>query len=209
MVEHQIVARGIRDRRVLEAMREIPRERFLEPSLAAMAYEDGPLAIGGGQTISQPYIVALMTEALGLVGSERVLEVGTGSGYGAAVLGRIARDVFTVERRPELAHVAAARLAALGCVNVQVVEGDGTLGLAAHAPFEAIVVTAAGPRVPPALLDQLAIGGRVVIPVGEQSDRQRLLRIDRHSAVEYHRSDLGAVAFVPLVGEAGFSDDEP
>lgn len=206
MVERQIAARGVSDRRVLEAMREIPREKFVDPSLTAFAYEDAPLAIGSGQTISQPYIVALMTEALGLVGSERVLEVGTGSGYGAAVLGRLARDVYTIERHPELARAAANRLAALGYCNVHVVEGDGTLGLPEHAPFEAIVVTAAGPRVPPALIEQLAVGGRIVIPVAVgDRDRQRLVRIDRQSRSIYRESDLGAVAFVPLVGAEGWA----
>jgi protein-L-isoaspartate(D-aspartate) O-methyltransferase len=204
MVERQIAARGVSDRRVLAAMREVPREKFVIPSLAAHAYEDGPLSIGSGQTISQPYIVALMSEALNLVGSERVLEVGTGSGYGAAVLGRLARDVYSIERHPELAQAAAARLAALDFCNVHVVEGDGTLGLAEHAPFEAIVVTAAGPRVPQALLEQLTVGGRIVIPVGD-ADGQRLVRVDRQSSLLYRESDLGGVAFVPLVGAEGWA----
>lgn len=209
MVERQIVARGVRDRRVLSAMRETPRERFVEPALAPRAFEDVPLAIGSGQTISQPYIVALMCEALGLVGTERVLEVGTGSGYGAAVLGRLAREVYSIERHPDLAEVAAARLAELGFINVHVSTGDGTLGLPERAPFEAIVVTASGPRVPSALLEQLVIGGRIVIPVGDESDRQRLLRIDRHSESQFHRVDLGGVAFVPLVGAEGWQGEAP
>jgi protein-L-isoaspartate(D-aspartate) O-methyltransferase len=204
MVERQIAARGVRDRRVLSAMREIPRERFVNPALAGRAHDDVPLSIGDGQTISQPYIVALMCEAMGLVGTERVLEVGTGSGYGAAVLGRLAREVYSIERHGGLADLAAARLAELGFINVHVLVGDGTLGLPDQAPFEAIVVTAAGPKVPAALLDQLAIGGRLVIPVGDESDRQRLLRIDRHSATHFRSTDLGGVAFVPLVGAEGW-----
>ncbi len=204
MVERQIAARGVRDRRVLEAMRDVPRDRFVDPALAGRSYDDVPLSIGSGQTISQPYIVALMCEALGLVGSERVLEIGTGSGYGAAVLGRLAEEVYTVERHPELADRAASRLASLGFINVHVVVGDGTLGLPGRAPYAAIVVTAAGPRVPGALLDQLEIGGRLVIPVGEETERQRLLRIDRQSQTHFHSTDLGGVAFVPLVGAEGW-----
>ena len=207
MVERQIAARGVHDRRVLEAMREIPRDRFVEPELAQRAYEDAPLSIGMGQTISQPYIVALMTEAMGLVGTEKVLEVGTGSGYGAAVLGRLAREVHTIERHPLLADRAASRLAGLGFCNVHVTVGDGTLGLADQAPFEAVVVTAAGPRVPQALLEQLSIGGRIVIPVGEHPDHQRLMRIDRLSRIQYQATDLGGVAFVPLVGAEGWQNE--
>jgi protein-L-isoaspartate(D-aspartate) O-methyltransferase len=207
MVERQIAARGIRDRRVLSAMRETPRERFVEPGLATRAFEDVPLSIGSGQTISQPYIVALMCDALGLVGSERVLEVGTGSGYGAAVLGRLAREVYSIERHADLAELAAARLAELGFINVHVSTGDGTLGLPDQAPFEAIVVTASGPRVPTALLEQLVVGGRIVIPVGDESDRQRLLRIDRHSETLFRSVDLGGVAFVPLVGAEGWQGE--
>jgi protein-L-isoaspartate(D-aspartate) O-methyltransferase len=203
MVAQQIGARGVRDPRVLEAMLEVARERFVAPALVDRAYEDAPLGIGGGQTISQPYVVALMCEALGLVGSEKVLEVGTGSGYGAAVLGRLARDVYTIERVPDLAATAATRLAALGYVNVHVTEGDGTLGLPEQAPFEAIVVTAAGPHVPPDLLAQLGVGGRLVIPVGD-ADRQHLLRIDRIAGERFHERNLGPVSFVPLVGEAGW-----
>jgi protein-L-isoaspartate(D-aspartate) O-methyltransferase len=203
MVQRQILARGVRDHRVLGAMREVPRERFVERALDARAYEDSPLGIGGGKTISQPYVVALMCEALGLVGSEKVLDVGTGSGYGAAILGRLARDVYTIERRPELADAAAARLAALGFINVHVVQGDGTVGLPEQAPFEAIVVTAGGPQVPPSLRAELAIGGRLVIPVGDP-DRQHLLRIDRFSAERFEHIDLGPVSFVPLVGAAGW-----
>jgi protein-L-isoaspartate(D-aspartate) O-methyltransferase len=203
MVEQQIAARGVRDRRVLAAMGEVPRERFIERALGERAYEDVPLGIGGGQTISQPYVVALMCEALGLVGTEKVLEVGTGSGYGAAVLGKLARDVYTIERREELATAAAGRLAALGFDNVHVEQGDGTLGLPEQAPFEAIVVTAAGPRVPAPLLAQLTVGGCLVIPVGDP-ERQRLLRIDHLGPDRFGQHDLGPVSFVPLVGEEGW-----
>jgi protein-L-isoaspartate(D-aspartate) O-methyltransferase len=203
MVDRQIAARGVRDHRVLAAMREVPRERFIERELDEHAYEDAPLGIGGGQTISQPYVVALMCEALGLVGTEKVLEVGTGSGYGAAVLGKLARDVYTIERRPELAALAAGRLAALGYSNVHVVEGDGSLGLPEQEPFEAIVVTAGSPRVPRPLLQQLATGGCLVIPVGA-SEQQRLLRIDRTTPDHYQEQDLGPVSFVPLLGAEGW-----
>jgi protein-L-isoaspartate(D-aspartate) O-methyltransferase len=207
MVVRQIAARGVHDRRVLEAMRNVPRERFVQPALASRAYADAPLAIGHGQTISQPYIVALMIDALGLVGSETVLEVGTGSGYGAAVLGRLARDVYSIERHAPLAHEAAERLATLGFLNVHVRQGDGTLGLVEQAPFDAIVVAAGGPRLPPALLDQLALGGRLLVPVGRSLDRQHLVRIIRRSALEYTEDDLGPVAFVPLVGAEGWAEN--
>jgi protein-L-isoaspartate(D-aspartate) O-methyltransferase len=208
MVRDQIAIRGVRDPAVLAAMRQVPREEFVGPELRRRAYDDSPLPIEDDQTISQPYIVALMSEALGLVGTERVLEVGTGSGYGAAVLGRLAREVYTIERHPMLADRAASRLAGLGFCNVHVSVGDGTLGLPEQAPFEAVVVTASGPRVPPALLEQLAIGGRIVIPVGEHQDHQRLMRIDRQSRVQYEAVDLGGVAFVPLVGAEGWEQKD-
>lgn len=204
MVERQIAARGVRDRRVLAAMRDVPRDRFVDPALADRAHEDGPLDIGLAQTISQPYIVALMSEALALTGSERVLEVGTGSGYGAAVLGRLAREVYTIERHAPLAAQATARLAALGFTNVHVELGDGSLGLPAQAPFDAIAVTAAGPRIPRALLTQLAIGGRLIMPVGAPGENQRLRRLDRRGPEEFVPLDLGAVSFVPLVGAEGW-----
>jgi protein-L-isoaspartate(D-aspartate) O-methyltransferase len=204
MVERQIAARGVRDPRVLAAMRAVPRERFVPPEAEEFAYSDSPLSIGEGQTISQPYIVALMAAAAGLEGHERVLEIGTGSGYGAAVLARLAADVFTIERHPELARTASHRLADSGFANVHVVEGDGTLGLRAHAPFDAIIVTAGGPRPPPALLDQLAVGGRMIIPVGENRQTQALLRVRRVSQERFEEEDLGAVRFVPLIGAQGW-----
>jgi protein-L-isoaspartate(D-aspartate) O-methyltransferase len=204
MVEEQIAARGVRDPRVLAAMRTVRRERFVAAEQAEFAYEDSPLGIAEGQTISQPYIVALMAESLGLTGDESVLEIGTGSGYGAAVLGQVARVVRTVERHGELARVASERLAAAGFDNVQVVHGDGTVGLAEHAPFDAIVVTAGGPRVPEALLDQLAVGGRLVMPIGEDRAMQMLVRVRRLSEREYEQEELQPVRFVPLIGAQGW-----
>ena len=201
MVERDLVARGITDQAVLEAMGTVPRERFVADHLEPVAYEDHPLRIGSGQTISQPFIVAAMAEAAELTPSSRVLEIGTGSGYGAAVLGAIAGEVWTIERHERLATEARRRLRDLGYGNVHVIEGDGTLGLSDHAPFDAIVVTAGAVEVPSTLEDQLIDGGRMIVPVG-RGGHQRLLRVRRSrdgSAVE----DLGAVAFVPLVGEGG------
>ncbi len=204
MVREQIEARGVRDARVLQAMRELPRERFVRPGWEAEAYDDNPLPIAAGQTISQPYIVALMSEALQLRGSERVLEIGTGSGYAAAVLARLAKEVHTVERHAVLAEGAAAVLTALGADNVQVHTADGTLGWPAAAPYDAIVVTAAGPEVPVALLAQLAVGGRLVMPVGEREGAQWLLRLTRVNEHETRREELMGVRFVPLTGAQGW-----
>jgi protein-L-isoaspartate(D-aspartate) O-methyltransferase len=205
MVERHIRARGVRDPRVLAAMATVPREAFLPPELAEFAYEDRPLPIAVGQTISQPYIVALMTEQLKLKPGEDALEIGTGSGYAAAVLARVARKVFTIERHAELATAARAKLAEAGFHNVEVLHGDGTLGWPEHAPYGAIVVAAGGPEPPQALLDQLAIGGRLVIPVGE-SRAQRLVRITRVGNAEFEHEDLGAVQFVPLIGAQGWDE---
>jgi len=204
MVREQIEARGVCDARVLQAMRELPRERFVRPGWEAEAYDDNPLPIAAGQTISQPYIVAFMSEALQLRGGERVLEIGTGSGYAAAVLGRLAKEVHTVERHAVLAEGAAAALAALGVDNVQVHTADGTLGWPAAAPYDAIVVTAAGPEVPVALLAQLAVGGRLVMPVGEREGAQWLLRLTRVNEHETRREELMGVRFVPLTGAQGW-----
>jgi protein-L-isoaspartate(D-aspartate) O-methyltransferase len=206
MVEEQLAARGIRDPLVLAAMGKVPREKFVSPTQAALAYEDTPLPIGEGQTISQPYIVAVMTEALTLAREDRVLEIGTGSGYSAAVLAEIVANVYTVERLASLAEHARQHLAALGYANVRVLTGDGTLGWPEHAPYDAIVATAGGPKVPPALLDQLAIGGRLVIPVGGLPYDQRLVRIVRSADDEYQREELEEVAFVPLIGEQGWPE---
>lgn len=207
MVERHLRARGLRDARVLDAMGAVPREAFLPPDLADSAYDDRPLPIEGGQTISQPYIVAVMAEALALQPHERVLEIGTGSGYAAAVLAHVAKHVDTVERIEELATTATARLVALGYANVDVHLGDGTLGWADHAPYDAIVVAAGGPELPPALLDQLVLGGRLVMPVGSGRG-QELVRVTRSGPTEYRREDLGAVQFVPLIGEQGWADAE-
>jgi protein-L-isoaspartate(D-aspartate) O-methyltransferase len=204
MVEQQLVARGIVDPLVLAAMGKVPRESFVSPGQAAFAYRDGALPIGARQTISQPYIVARMTAALTLTPTDRILEIGTGSGYGAAVLAEIAAEVYTVERLPELAEPARLRLARLGYLNVHVLTGDGTLGWPEHAPYDAIVATAGGPSAPPALLDQLAIGGRLVIPLGSDPCEQCLVRIVRATAEEYRREELEAVAFVPLIGAQGW-----
>jgi protein-L-isoaspartate(D-aspartate) O-methyltransferase len=209
MVEIQIAARGIRDPLVLDAMRRVPREAFVPERLRPFAYEDGPLSIGEGQTISQPYIVAVMTEAAQLKPGGRALEIGTGSGYGAAVLAGIAAEVYTIERLAGLAESARRRLAELGYHNVHVLLGDGTLGWPEHAPYDAIVVTAEGPRVPPALLDQLAIGGRLVMPVGGESRFQRLVRVRRKGTDDYDYEDLEEVAFVPLIGAEGWPEREP
>jgi protein-L-isoaspartate(D-aspartate) O-methyltransferase len=206
LVATQIEARGITDPLVLDAMRIVPRERFVPASLAKFAYDDGPLPIGHGQTISQPYIVAVMAQAAGLKPGARALEIGTGSGYGAAVLSRIAAEVYTVERVGALAAAARASLAKLGYANVHVLEGDGSLGWADHAPYDAIVVTAGGPRVPRTLLNQLAVGGRLVMPVGPVARHQRLVRVTRTDAHEYAYEDLEEVAFVPLIGAEGWTE---
>ena len=204
MVAGQIAARGVEDPLVLEAMRAVPREDFLPADLAGYAYEDGPLPIGHGQTISQPYIVAVMTAAARVRPGDRVLEIGTGSGYGAAVLSEIAGEVYTVERIERLADSARDRLAALGYGNVHVRCGDGTLGWAEHAPYDAIIVTAGGPTVPRALLDQLKPGGRLVMPLGSEPRSQRLIRRTRTGPETYTQDDLECVAFVPLIGEQGW-----
>jgi protein-L-isoaspartate(D-aspartate) O-methyltransferase len=208
LVERQLAGRGISDPAVLAAVEAVPREAFLPPELAEFAYLDRALPIEKGQTISQPYIVALMTEALRLTPHDRVLEVGTGSGYAAAVLGKIAREVFTIERHAELAEAAARRLGEQGFDNVHVLHGDGTLGWPEHAPFDAIVVAAGGPDVPTPLLDQLAIGGRLVIPVGQERTLQSLVRVTRTGQESYDREELCDVRFVPLVGAGAWQENE-
>jgi len=206
MVRDQIAARGVRDARVLAAMRRVPREQFLRESLEELAYQDTPLPIESDQTISQPYVVAYMAECLHLRGGERVLEIGTGSGYAAAVLAEIAAEVFTVERYENLAASARERLARLGYANVRVLWGDGTRGWPEHAPYDAIVVAAGGPEVPAALCEQLAIGGRLVIPVGPTARAQQLVRVTRTGEHEFEQDELIPVAFVPLVGEQGWGE---
>ncbi len=204
MVRRQIAGRGVRSQKVLEAMRKVPRERFLPQGQGVWAYDDAPLPIGDGQTISQPYIVAYMTEALALVGGEKVLEIGTGSGYAAAVLAEIAADVYTIERIEALATMAGTVLDDLGYANVHVRHGDGTLGWPEQAPFDGIVVTAGGPDVPDTLQHQLKIGGRLVIPVGKTTWYQELVRVTRVGEAEFRTEDLVPVRFVPLIGEEGW-----
>lgn len=203
MVEYQIAARGIRDQRVLSAMKEVPRHLFVPPPYNKSAYEDCPLPIGNGQTISQPYIVALMTELLALRPTDNVLEIGAGCGYQAAVLAALVRQVTTIERIPEVAGLARANLAAVGSKNVEVIVGDGTLGYPQKAPYEGIIITAATPVVPQPLIEQLAEGGRLVAPVGGR-DIQELIRLRKKdgSITEEHH---GGVRFVPLIGECGWS----
>ena len=206
MVEAQIAARGVRDTRVLQAMRTVPREAFVPEELAEFAYMDGPLPIGEGQTISQPFIVGLMAELADPGPEDKVLEVGTGWGYAAAVMSRIAARVYTIERHPELAETALRRLERLRYDNVEVRCGDGTLGWPEAAPFDAIVVAAGGPDVPRALCEQLEVGGRLVIPVSVDGAGQKLLLIRRTAAGTFEEGDYGEVAFVPLVGEQGWRD---
>jgi protein-L-isoaspartate(D-aspartate) O-methyltransferase len=204
MVARDIAARGVRDVRVLAAMRKVAREAFVPDSLRELAYDDTPLPIGSGQTISQPYMVAFMIEALQLNGGEKVLEIGTGSGYAAAALAEIAGDVTTIERLRPLAEQAAERLARLGYRHVHVEQGDGTSGWAEHAPYDAIVVAAGAPQVPEPLKQQLAIGGRLVIPVGADQESQQLVRVTRESATGFATEEIAGVRFVPLIGEQGW-----
>ena len=208
MVRAHLAARGIRDRAVLDAFRAVPREAFVPEDLEEFAYADAPLPIERGQTISQPYIVALMAAALELSPGDRVLEIGTGSGYAAAILGQIAREVYSVERHQELAELAARRLGELGLKNVSVRQGDGSLGWPEHAPYDAIAVAAGGPGVPPALLEQLAPGGRLVMPVGEGRELQKLVRLTRERDGSFASEDLGDVRFVPLIGAQGWEAEE-
>jgi protein-L-isoaspartate(D-aspartate) O-methyltransferase len=201
MVREQIVARGVRDPRVLAALRSVPRHEFVPVEQRASAYEDDPLPIGDGQTISQPYVVAAMTEALALRGGEKVLEIGTGSGYQAAILAELAREVYTIEIVPALADSAKERLARLGYRRVHVKHGDGWAGWPEAAPFEAIVVTAAPEHVPEALVAQLAMGGRMVIPVGDEGHQELWLLVRDETGVRRER--LMDVRFVPMTGAEG------
>lgn len=206
MVQQQLRARGLSDERVLQAMQTVPREIFLPPEIQKFAYQDRALPIAHGQTISQPYTVAFMCEALGLTGTEKVLEVGTGSGYSACVLSRLARQVFSIERIPELAAVAQRRITTLGYDNVEVTCGDGTLGLPDEAPFDAIIVTAGAPELPSAYAQQIANGGRIIIPVGDARSSQRMCRLTRRDD-ELLTEDLGGFLFVPLIGDDGWDVD--
>jgi len=205
MVERQLRRRGIRDERVLDAMARVPRERFVPETLSAHAYDDGAFPIGHDQTISQPFVVATICALLGLHGSERVLDVGTGSGYQAAVLAELAAEVVTIERIPGLAEQARATLADSGYGNIEVTVGDGSLGVPERAPFDAIAVAAAAPTVPPALFDQLADGGRLVVPRGSRWG-QELVLVVRTPDGSTERTSIPC-RFVPIVGDEGFGED--
>jgi protein-L-isoaspartate(D-aspartate) O-methyltransferase len=208
MVEEQLVRRDITDPRLLQAFLAVPREEFVPAELAELAYDDTPLPIGEGQTISQPYIVALTIQALGLTGEERVLEVGTGSSYAAAILSHLVQEVYTIERVAALAETARQRLERLGYGNVHVIHADGSLGWQDRAPYAAIAVAATGPQAPRALLEQLTRGGRLVMPIGLEAEPQMLVRITREDDTQYVEESLADVRFVPLIGRHGF-DEEP
>lgn len=207
MVESQIIARGVSDRRVIEAMLKVPRHVFVEEAMAAQAYSDTPLPIGEKQTISQPYMVALMTELLELKGREKVLEIGTGSGYQAAILAVMADRVYTVERIRSLALRARKALDSLGLLNVNIKMSDGTVGWEEEAPFDAIIVTAGAPDIPQQYIDQLKPGGRLVIPVGTQFE-QVLVRVVKQEDGSVEREDITGCRFVKLVGKFGWSSDD-
>jgi protein-L-isoaspartate(D-aspartate) O-methyltransferase len=206
MVDRQLRRRGITDKRILDAFREIPREAFIGAEYAHAAYGDHPLPIEAQQTISQPYIVALMIEAAGIGLRDKVLEVGAGSGYAAAVISRIAGKVIAIERQHELVEVARGRMTRLGLDNVEIVEGDGTRGCPEHAPFDAILAAASGSHVPRPLTEQLADGGRLVMPVGNPGSVQQLVKVTKADDGSLRQSNLGEVRFVPLIGEEGWKD---
>jgi protein-L-isoaspartate(D-aspartate) O-methyltransferase len=207
MVKHQIAARGVRDPRVLEAMARVPRHHFVPESLADRAYDDSPLPIGEGQTISQPYMVAWMTELLGIGENDKVLEIGTGSGYQAAILCELAAQVISIEKFPDLAREAGERLASLGYRNIAIHVGDGTLGWPQEAPYDGIIVTAGAPSVPQPLLEQLADGGRLVIPVG--SSGMQMLNVIKRKGNDYQAREEGTCVFVPLIGKHGWKRGRP
>jgi protein-L-isoaspartate(D-aspartate) O-methyltransferase len=207
MVERQIAARGIRDPAILDAFGAVPRHLFVSAEHCDAAYGDHPLPIEAGQTISQPYIVALMIEAAEIHLGDSVLEVGAGSGYAAAVIGRIARRVVAIERQPQLVEVARERLQRLGYGNVDIVEGDGSTGWADASPYDAILAAASGSHVPQPLIDQLAPGGRLVMPLGGAEANQQLVKLTKRANGSLIQSELGGVRFVPLIGEEGWSDD--
>jgi protein-L-isoaspartate(D-aspartate) O-methyltransferase len=206
MVQRQIASRGIREPTIIEAFRAVPREEFLSDEYRELAYGDHPLPIEAGQTISQPYIVALMIQAAGIRAGDRVLEVGAGSGYAAAVMSRIAGNVIAIERQAELVAVAQERMQRLGYDNVRIVEGDGTRGWTGEAPYDAILAAASGSHVPPAWVEQLSDGGRIVMPVGDPGWVQKLVKVTKGPVGKLITEDLGAVRFVPLIGEEGWSD---
>ena len=206
MVDRQIAGRGLRDGPLLAAMREVPREAFVPERVRAFAYEDGPLPIEAGQTISQPYIVALMIAAAGVAPGSHVLEIGAGSGYAAAVLSRIAGTVIAIERHGVLADLAAARMAALGYANVRIVTGDGSAGWPDDGPYDAILAAASGRHVPETLKRQLKVGGSLVMPIGAPGDMQSLVGVTRQGDEAWEQENLGAVRFVPLIGEEGWRE---
>jgi protein-L-isoaspartate(D-aspartate) O-methyltransferase len=206
MVERQLKSRGIHDRQILDAFLSVPREAFVSAQYAHFAYGDHPLPIEAGQTISQPYIVALMIEAAGIEAGDKVLEVGAGSGYAAAVISRIAAKVVGIERQHDLVEVARERLRRLEYDNVTIVEGDGTKGCADEAPFDAILAAASGSHIPAPLIDQLKLGGSIVMPVGSPGWVQKLVKATRREDGTVEQSDLGGVRFVPLIGEEGWKD---
>jgi len=207
MVAEQLKARGIEDTAVLKAMRHIPREHFVPTVYLEHAYRDGPIPLPARQTISQPYVLAYMLSALSLQPADRVLEVGTGSGYAAAILSQIVQDVYTIERHKNLVKYARQRLDDLACDNVHILHGDGSLGWAEQAPFDAIIVAAGGPHVPPALQQQLAEYGRLIIPIGKRKG-QRLVMVRREGPDTFIRESLVTVRFVPLVGEEAWDKGE-
>ena len=206
MVRRQIESRGITDPAILDAFRDVPREEFVDEEHRRFAYDDNPLPIEAGQTISQPYIVALMIEAAAIRPADAVLEVGAGSGYAAAVISRIAKRVVSIERHGELAQIARERMARLGYGNVRILQGDGTRGCPDEAPFDAILAAASGSHVPKPLLDQLAPGGRLVMPVGDPGWVQELVKVTKRPDGSTSQENLGGVRFVPLIGEEGWSD---
>ena len=206
MVRRQIEARGIFDPFILDAFREVPREEFVDEEHRQWAYDDNPLPIEAGQTISQPYIVALMIEAAAIGPGDKVLEVGAGSGYAAAVISRIAELVVAIERHGELVQIARQRMARLGYDNVRILQGDGTRGCPDEAPFDAILAAASGSHVPKPLVDQLAPGGRLVMPVGDPGFVQELVKVTKRPDGTTSQENLGGVRFVPLIGEEGWRD---
>ena len=206
MVRRQIAGRGIGDPAILAAFREVPRELFVDEAYRQSAYDDHPLPIAAGQTISQPFIVAMMIAAAAVKPSDTVLEVGAGSGYAAAIMSRIAARVIGIERQPELVQAARKRMRCLGYENVEIVEGDGTLGWPEAAPYDAILAAASGSHVPRPLIAQLAAGGRLVMPVGGAGAVQKLVQLSKSSDGSLAQSDLGEVRFVPLIGQEGWSD---
>ncbi|MFL6753007.1 MAG: protein-L-isoaspartate(D-aspartate) O-methyltransferase [Sphingomicrobium sp.] len=206
MVERHLKRRGIKEAHIVDAFLSVPREAFVSDEYAHLAYGDHPLPIEANQTISQPYIVALTIQAAGIKPGDKVLEVGAGSGYAAAVISRIARKVIAIERQHELVEVARERLERLGYDNVEIVEGDGTKGCAEHAPFDAIVAAASGSHVPKAFIEQLSEGGRIVMPVGDPGWVQELVKITKKPDGTVERENLGGVRFVPLIGEEGWKD---